>query len=438
MGWSEVEIGSFLKERQDRFKPEEANKKALKRLQKIDFDGNVHIKENSHTRTNMILVRNGDFVISGINAEKGAIALYEGEEDVLATIHYSSYEYDKSRIYIEYFKWLLRSRIFRRLLEEKAGSGIKTEIKPKKLLPLKIPLPDLLDQKLILYRINRVANEISEIKDLNRNTGELIKKLREAILQVAVKGELLPQNPDDEPASELVKCIKAEKQKLIEEGKIKKEKPLPPISDDEIPFELKKGWVWERLGNIVNPVRGITYGVVKLGEDFQNGVKILRSSDVKYRKISTTNIRNISKEVSNQYSRTILKGGELLITIRGTLGGCAIVPQEMAGYNISREVAMIPLSNAICSKYILDVLSSPYIQESTIKNLRGIAYKGLNIGHLKHFLIPVPPRNEQKRIVSKVDALMKPCSRLETQIEQSKQDSEKLLEAVLQEALKIE
>ena len=169
-------------------------------------------------------------------------------------------------------------------------------------------------------------------------------------------------------------------------------------------------------------------------EPRMGGVKTLRCSDVKYRKIDLTNVRMVSKEISQKYKRTILKGHEILINIRGTLGGCCIAPEEIEGYNIAREIAMVPILKQIESRYVLDVLSSPYIQKTTFDSLRGIAYKGLNLNLLTSFLIPLPSLAEQKRIVSKVDQLMHLCDELETRLNQSKKDSEMLMRAVLHEA----
>ena len=122
--------------------------------------------------------------------------------------------------------------------------------------------------------------------------------------------------------------------------------------------------------------------------------------------LNAQNARSVHPDISAKYKRTILQGGELLMNIRGTLGGCAVVRKELKGYNIAREVALIPLVKEIESRFILNVISSPYIQINTMQNLRGIAYKGLNLNILKNFLIPIPPLAEQKRIVAKVDELM--------------------------------
>lgn len=105
--------------------------------------------------------------------------------------------------------------------------------------------------------------------------------------------------------------------------------------------------------------------------------------------------------------------------------------EELKGYNIAREVALIPLVKEIESRFILDVISSPYIQTNTIQNLRGIAYKGLNLNILKNFLIPIPPIAEQKRIVVKVDQLMALCDELEASLSQSQTDCDRLMETAV-------
>ena len=170
--------------------------------------------------------------------EKGAIAVYQGDEDISATIHYSSYEFDENKINVEYFKWFLKSKTFKDIVNSQIGGGIKTELKPKKFLPLEIPLLSLSEQKQILKKINSMENEIKQLEKNVFHDKTLLTKLKQSILSEAVQGKLVPQNPDDESASELLKKIKKEKEKLIKEGKIRKGKELPAIADDEIPYGL--------------------------------------------------------------------------------------------------------------------------------------------------------------------------------------------------------
>ena len=273
----------------------------------------------------------------------------------------------------------------------------------------------------------RICNHFDILYDNPDNVTEL----RKAILQLAVQGKLVPQDPTDEPASVLVEKIKSEKARLVKKGKLKKAKPLPPIEDADVPFDLPEGWEWVRLASILELARDISYGIIKLGtEPSSAGVPVLRCSNVRFRKLDLSGIRSVEASLSNEYSRTILRGGELLMNIRGTLGGCALVPRHMAGYNIAREVAVIPLTRHVLSRFVLDVISSPYFERITANSLRGIAYRGLNLGFLRRFPVPLPPLAEQHRIVAKVDELMALCDELENGLREGLDQREQLAAAM--------
>lgn len=171
--WPTVPLGSVLTERRET--PEERALAAgdIKIVSKIGFnDGIVSLRSGADTKTGMILVRPGDLLVSGINAAKGAIAVY-GEENaspIAATIHYGAYTPDPTRVTVQYLWWLLRSRVFRDLLSRYVPGGIKTELKAKRLLPIPIPLPELAEQQRIVSRIEELAGRIEEARTLRRQT----------------------------------------------------------------------------------------------------------------------------------------------------------------------------------------------------------------------------------------------------------------------------
>jgi type I restriction enzyme S subunit len=253
--------------------------------------------------------------------------------------------------------------------------------------------------------------------------------LRKSILTLAVQGKLVPQNANDELGEVLLQRI------LLDNlGRKPGKNSVPEVDLNDLPFNLPGGWSVAKLGSILNSKRGISYGVIKLGpEPQQGGVYVLRCSNVRFRRIDLSGIRKVTEELSSEYGRTILEGGEVLINVRGTLGGCAVVPQSLKGFNIAREVAVVPVHAEIDANFLLNVVAAPYFQNKVDESLRGIAYEGLNLGLLRDFLVPIPPLAEQHRIVTKVDRLMALVDQLETQLAASRTSAVKLMAAVVAE-----
>jgi len=164
-------------------------------IEKISFDtGRIQLRSNGTTRTGMILVRPGDLVVSGINAAKGAIAIYgpDATEPVAATIHYAAYISNSARVDVRFLWWMLRSRFFRELLNEYLPGGIKTELKAKRLLPVPVPLPPLTEQRRIVARMEELAAKINEARHLRLKASEdgdvLLDAARESIFENVAMG----------------------------------------------------------------------------------------------------------------------------------------------------------------------------------------------------------------------------------------------------------
>ena len=175
----------FLKEREVRYSIEQANELRLGRLEKIDFSGEVHVANPLETHTAMILVKSGDLVVSGINVKKGAISVYEGNEDLLATIHYSSYSIDKSRIDADYLKLFIKSSIFKQAVSAKTKGGIKTELKPKDFLSITVPYTELPEQIRIRTKVEPARTNVDLLGGVMEQNTKQIGFLRQAILRKA-------------------------------------------------------------------------------------------------------------------------------------------------------------------------------------------------------------------------------------------------------------
>jgi len=263
-----------------------------------------------------------------------------------------------------------------------------------------------------------------------------IDALKQTLLQLAVMGKLVPQEPSDEPASELLKRIQAEKAKLIAEGKLKKEKPLEPITEEETPYETPTGWCWVRLNELLTKIGA---GSTPLGgkQVYVNvGIPFLRSQNVWDDGLRLDDVAFITSETHNKMSGTYVKSGDLLFNITGaSIGRCAIVPEDFVTGNVSQHVTIIRLTSNEILRFIHLVLISQHVQQTVMDVQVGVSREGLSIGKLGQFIIPIPPLAEQHRIVTKVDAFMSLCDQLKSRIHQANKQQQLIADALVVQAV---
>jgi type I restriction enzyme, S subunit len=427
MSWKKVKLGEFLKVRDNRFKPNDKAIADLKRIDKIDFSGEIFISDKP-SNTDMILIKKGDLVISGINVEKGAMAVYTGEEDITATIHYSSYSFDENNTDIEFLKCFLKSIEFKNALKEQVPGGIKTEIKPKHILPLVVEIPtDIKDQREVVKLLHNRNSKVNAIFAELTHQLTLVKKLRQQLLQDAVQGKLVEQNPNDEPASELLKKIKAEKEKL------KKGNVLEPISEASISYSIPNNWIWCKFGEVTQMTRGKfsirprndpsyfggEYPFIQIGSLDEKGSVINEAKQ-------TLNEKGI--KVSKKFPKNTIA----IAIVGGTIGNLGVLGREM--YFTDSIIGILP-NQFYNQEFILNYLryKQPEIKSEAYQMA---GQPNIKIPTLENLLFPMPPLKEQTRIVQKLDELMQYCNELEASIKQSQEQNEKLLQQVLREALR--
>jgi type I restriction enzyme S subunit len=276
--------------------------------------------------------------------------------------------------------------------------------------------------------------------ELNQQVG-LVKKLRQQLLQDAVQGKLGEQNIKDEPASELLKKIKAEKEKLIAEKKLKKEKELPPIKSEEIPFEIPENWVWCRLGEVVSHIFDGPFGSHLKSSDYKNsGVQVIRLQNLGVMKFKEEKESFVSIEKYNTIKQHTVYEGDIIIGSFLADGvNCVILPKLNYTAIAKADCFTIRISHLnVIKRFVMFLLSSEPMFKELSKLLRGMTRLRINTTQLKNLPIPLPPLAEQNRIVQKLNELMQYCNELEESIKQSESQNEKLLQQVLREALRQE
>lgn len=269
-----------------------------------------------------------------------------------------------------------------------------------------------------------LAEHFGELYTVKENVAEL----RKAILQLAVMGKLVPQNPDDQPASELLKEIEVEKQRLVKEGKIKKPKPLPPVTEEEKPYALPRGWEWVRFGNIAVIERGGSPRPIKafLTND-PNGLNWIKIGDTEQggKYIVSTHEKIRPEGLSKT---RMVYPGDFLLTNSMSFGRPYITKIEGC---IHDGWLRISPSDALEKDYLYQLLSSSFIKKAFEASAAGAVVLNLNSEKVRELAIPLPSSEEQHRIVAKIDELMILCNSLDQQIDVATSKQVALLNALM-------
>ena len=281
-----------------------------------------------------------------------------------------------------------------------------------------IPLPPYSEQKHMSQHLNEVMYTVDNIEIGKVDINELVSKAKSKILDLAIRGKLVPQDPNDEPASVILERIRTEKEELIKQGKIKRDKKESVIFkgddnsyyervgdiisniDDEIPFELPQNWEWSRLQTICYP---ITDGTHKTPTYSDSGYIFLSAKNITTGKINWNDIMYIPKSLHDElYSRVSPKMNDILLAKNGTTGVAAIVDRECE-FDIYVTLALLRVvNNNISSQYLLKIIASDTIQDYFKSSLKGIGVPNLHLEHIRTTLIPIPPINEQNKIAERI------------------------------------
>lgn len=258
---------------------------------------------------------------------------------------------------------------------------------------------------------------------------EHIKQLRQTILNLAVQGKLVPQDPNDEPAEELLKRI----------SKITRRHAYFEDNQNKyLPFELSQGWYWSLLGLIATKTG--SGSTPRGGQSVykSKGIPFLRSQNVYSDGLRLNDVAYIDDITHTRMSGTVVEPGDLLLNITGgSIGRCCRIPDTQIQANISQHVAIIRLAVGGMRDYLHKVVLSPFFQSFIIDEQTGAGRGGLPKNRMDRIPVPIPPLAEQHRIVAKVDELMALCDELEIRLATASATHQKLLEATLQEALTV-
>ena len=238
------------------------------------------------------------------------------------------------------------------------------------------------------------------------------QELKASILQLAIQGKLVPQIPKEGTGEELFRQIQTKKLTLIKAGKIKKEKSLPEITEDEIPFDIPNSWKWIKLGEVASVLGGKRIPAGRTLTADNTGYKYIRVSDMKNGSVLTENLLYVPTDIYPSISHYVIHKEDVYITVAGTIGRVGKIPPEIDGANLTENADRLVFS-IIDQDWLIKCLESSLVQQQIIDATTKVGQPKLAIKRIQELLIPLPPLAEQKRIVAKIEALLPLIDRYE-------------------------
>ena len=321
-----------------------------------------------------------------------------------------------------YLCLIIQSEFVQQQFQDKTHQVAMPKLALERILSTLIPVCTITTQSAMVSKFVEMDSLINQIREEKEILAETVSLTKSKILDLAIRGKLVPQNPDDEPASVLLERIRAEKEELIKQGKIKRDKKESVIFkgednsyyetigkntvciDEEIPFDIPDRWTWCRLQSISSI---LTDGTHKTPEYNDSGYMFLSSKNVTSGKIDWENVMYIPEYLHEElYGRLAPAKDDILLAKNGTTGVAAIVDHEEV-FDIYVSLALIRIiNNMIFPEYILHTIGSSYIQNYFNSSLKGIGVPNLHLEHIRKTLIPIPTYTEQKLIAEKIKHIL--------------------------------
>ena len=274
----------------------------------------------------------------------------------------------------------------------------------KQLREIMIPLPPLEEQSRIAAKIAQLFALLRKVESSTQQYAKLQTLLKSKVLDLAMRGKLVEQDTHDEPASVLLEKIKAEKAEIVKEKKIKKSKPLPPITDEEKPFDIPDSWEWVRLGDVYHFVdyRG------KTPHKISSGIRLITAKNVRNGYIKLEPEEFISLEEHKERStRGLINKGDIFITTEAPMGLVALNNFDEPIATAQRLITLQKVSKYQDSSFAAFQMQSSFFQKELQQKATGSTVKGIKASNLKQVLILIPPLAEQRRTVKKISQVLK-------------------------------
>lgn len=417
-------------------------------------------------------VARGDLLVTRTGS-LGTVAVFDDQVDAIPGAYLIQYRFHgPKRLAWHIFAFLKSAHGQRRLAGGGAGVG-RPNLNAPTIDKIQIPVAPLGEIARIAAALDSYLSRLDDVVTTLERAQRNLKRYRASVLKAAVEGRLVPteaelakrERRDYEPADVLLSRIlkerkarwieqEAEKSRAKAEAKAKKtnkpwypldnkaalekgrtaatkkyKEPEPPDTTD-LP-ELPEGWCWATVEQLASGDRVCAYGVLVPGPDVEGGVPFVRVGDIDGGVVNTSDMKHIARDVADQFAKTYLRGGEVLLTLVGTIGRSAIAPRNLAGANVARAVGVLPVTERISAAWVENWLRSPVQRHSMVGKAHEVARKTLNLEDVRRATVAVPPVAEQNRIVTEVQRVASVADASSTTTAASLARAQRLRQSVL-------
>jgi type I restriction enzyme S subunit len=446
-------------------------------------EGLVFLNDSQAAALEPATVKAYDVLLNITGASIGRVTVAPAEMEGARVNQHVCIIRPESYLNARFLRWFLAAPDQQAMIMREQTGATRQGLTKAKILNFDVPLPPPSEQRRIVAKLEELFSDLDAgVAALERAQANL-KRYRAAVLKAAVEGRLTekwravhsPLPPGEgqgegsscrgdgyEPADKLLARILAERRRRWIDAELTKwrEKksaagwPAAKIAAAE-PAErtnitrnykepaapntanlpaLPTGWCWTTIEQLNVGDRPISYGVLQPGPEFEHGVPLVRVCDVEDGKVRVTQLKKISPRISANYQRTILRGGEILLTVVGSIGRTAIAPRETAGANTARAVSVIPVSELANSRFIEIVLRDPRMQARLTRAAHEVARKTLNLEDVRAAVIPLASQAEQEQIALEVDRLWSSADESQILLEAASHRSDRLRQSILKRA----
>jgi type I restriction enzyme S subunit len=405
----------------------------------FDLTDLVHVPENLVSDQQRVM--RGDVVVA---TSSGSISVVGKGAQAQVDMHLGFGAFcgllrpDRS-IEARYFGHYFASEYYRTAVSDMARGVNINNLKKDHFARLRFPVAPFAEQERIAEKLDALLARVDGCRARLDRADGILKRFRQSVLSAAISGELTREWREEYPTLVDARLLSSNLEAVHEAaGGHKPGNAAPPTEGvhDLCSEMFPAGWSLLTLRVLVRPDRPITYGILKPGPELDEGVPYVRVADYPNDQLNLATIRKTSAAMDQEFKRSRLLRGDLLMSIRGTVGRVVVVPPELERANITQDTARLSIQPEVNGSFVLWALRSELIQHRMKGAVKGVAVRGINIGDVRALQIPLPSRSEQDEIVRRVEELLSQCDEMSGQVERSRRLVERLTPSVLAKAFR--